>query len=318
MAEALSLQCGEVISWTADGTYTKGDVIQVPDGRAGVVLEDCTVDQVVGVDVTYGAIYEVPKTTSMIMLIGSRLFWDHSANKAHLLHGADRDFYLGCAQTEDLVGTGTTIMIALNVEPVYTVALEHGFETKPVSTAGFPHALGNGRGVNLILDATNEAQKMDAMTARKVSVTALAQSIFDCLLDGVANGNNGVLDVNIGLANATHATDADSITEHMFIHLDGNDLNINLQSKDGTTTVAAVDTTIDYVLGTPILIQFDLRSLADIQVYINGVNVLPNSTFRLDNATGPIRVLAHAEKSANATPGNYSIMLAGLRTAQDI
>lgn len=181
MAEAVSTQCGEVLNWTADGTYTKGDVIQVPDGRAGIVLQDVTSGNVVGVDVTRGAIYEVTKTTTMVMLIGSRLFWDHSANKAHLLYVNDRDFFLGTA-VEDGTSAGTTIKVALNVEPVYNAALAHGYGSIPIQTAGFPSIGGGGSGmVNLILQAANEAQKVDALGLRAVSVAGLAESIVDIL-----------------------------------------------------------------------------------------------------------------------------------------
>jgi len=306
---------GEMVTWTADADYAAGAVIQLPDGRAGVVSVAVESGDDVGVYVS--GKFRVQKTLTMVMLIGSRLFWDHSANKAHLLHGGDRDFFLG-AGCEDGASAATDILVDLNVEPVYTVALEHGFQSKPVSTAGFPHVMGSGKGANLILDATNEAQKVDALSHRSVSVAGLAQCIGEALIVGVANGNNGVLDVSIGFANDTHATDADSITESIFVHLDGNDLNINLESDDGTTEVNATDSTVDYVLGTPFLVQWDFRNLSDIQIYINGVNVLPNSVFKLNAAAGPIKALAMMEKSANATPGNYSVPRLGLRLTQDI
>jgi hypothetical protein len=70
---------------------------------------------------------------------------------------------------------------------------------------------------------------------------------------------NAASDTNIGLANATHATDADSIAEHLFIHLDGGS-STSTPSPDGTTTVAATDTTVDYTAGTPFLAQWDLSN----------------------------------------------------------
>ena len=123
--------------------------------------------------------------------------------------------------------------------------------------------------------------------------------------------------MSVGIANGTHASDADAITQHLFVHMDGNDLKINLQSKDGTTTVAATDTTVAYVLSTPFLVQFDCRNLANVKCYVNGVLVLNATTFRLDAATGPFRPLVHIEKSANATKGNLWAAV-GIRTAQKI
>lgn len=317
MAEAVTSQCGEHLTWTADGTYTKGDVIQVPDGRAGVILDDCTVGLSVGVDVTRGAIYTVAKTTSMVMLIGSRLFWDHSANKAHLLYVNDRDFFLGVA-VDDGTSAGTTIRVALNVEPVYNAALSHGYASIPIQTAGFPSVGGGGSGmVNLILQAANEAQKVDALGLRAVSVGGLAESIVDCLICVNDNGGATAADASIGIANGTHATDFDSVTESLLVHLDGNDLNINLESDDGTTEVAATDTTIDFVEGTPFLVQFDCRNMSDIQCYVNGVLALTASVFKLNAATGPLKPVAHLEKTAATDVYNFSAAV-GIRSAQNM
>ena len=318
MPEASTVQCGEVINWIADGTYNKGDVIQVPDGRAGIVLQDVTSGNVVAVDVTRGAIYEVAKTTSMVILIGSRLFWDHSANKAHLLYVNDRDFAIGCAQNEDLVGTATTIKVALNVEPVYNASLAHGYASIPIQTAGFPSIGGGGSGmVNLILQAANEAQKVDALGHRAVSAAGLAESIVDMLICVNDNGGATAADANIGISNGTHATDFDSVTQFIGVHLDGNDLKINLASRDGTSTpVAATDTTIAFAEGTPFLVQLDLRNLADVQCYVNGVLALPSSVFDID-AAGALKPVAHLEKTAATDIYNFSAAV-GIRSAQNM
>lgn len=311
MAEALFSQQGEVIDWTADGTYAPGAVVQVRDGRAGVVMSDCVSGDVVGVRV--GGVHTVEKTTSMVVLPGSRLFWDHSANKAHLLNVNDRDFYLGVA-LEDAASAASSVKVALNVEPVYKVALDKGFASVPVNTAGFPFVHSNGEGVNLGFSATAEAQKVDALT--HYGMAPASEAIFHGLICVNTNGDDAAVDINIGVANGTHATDADSITESMFVHIDGASANINLESDDGTTEVAATDTTVDFTAGTPFLVQFDMRDLEDIQAYINGVNVLPSSVFKLNAATGPLKVLAHMEKTSNDSPGNVSVLYAGLTTAQ--
>lgn len=311
--EAQIIQSGECIDWVADGTYSHGDVIQVPDGRAGIVQSNCVSGDTVSVEVTEGLIVEVPKTASMVVLVGSQLFWDYSANKAHLLHRNDRDFYLGCAQ-EDKAAAATVVKVALNKQPVYTVALEHGFASLPISTAGWPRLGGAGKGVNLMFDLTAEAQKLDALSLRGAAPAAI--QIVDCLVCINTAGDAASADFSFGLANGTHATDADAITESLLVHIDGGSTNIALESDDGTTEVAATDSTVDFTAGTPFLVQWDLRDLADIQVYIDGVNVLPSSVFKLDAATGPLKALAHIEKDANDTPGNVSVLLLGARTAQ--
>jgi len=315
MAEAQYVQDGELIDWTADAAYSSGDVIQLRDGRAGVVSVDVASGDTVGVYVK--GIFKVAKTTSMQVLPSSKLFWDHSANKAHLLHRNDRDFYFGCA-VEDATASGTTVKANLNVQPVFTVGFEHGFQSIRVQTAGFVSACGAGReGVNLEFSATAEAQKADALTKRGFLAGASgAEAIGHFLVCVNTNGDAAALDFNVGIANGTHATDADSITESLFLHIDGASTNIYFESDDGTTEVAATDSTVDFTAGTPFLVQFDLRDLTDIQVYVDGVNVLPASAFRLNAATGPLYALAHVEKTADDSPGNFSVLYGGICSAQ--
>lgn len=316
MAEALTYASGDIIEVTADAAYSDGDVIQVRDGRAGIVRGDYASGALMSVEVTEGLIVTVAKTASMVVLPGSRMFWDHSANKAHILHRNDRDFFLGTA-IEDVASATTTMKVALNKHPTYAVSLASGFVSVPINTAGFPFVHGTGEGVNLGFSATAEAQKVDALTHRGFAGGSTgAEAIFHALICVNTNGDASAVDINIGLANGTHATDADSITESMFCHIDGNSANINLESDDGTTEVAATDSTVDFTAGTPFLVQFDLRDLTDIQAYIDGVNVLPSSVFKLNAATGPLKVLAHMEKTSDDSPGNVSVLYAGVTTAQ--
>ena len=79
--EAILYQEGEALDYTPDAAVSGGEVRQLADGRAGV----CPVDIASG---ALGAIqtcgvYTVAKTTSMVILDGGAVYWDHSANKAH-------------------------------------------------------------------------------------------------------------------------------------------------------------------------------------------------------------------------------------------
>lgn len=157
-----------------------------------------------------------------------------------------------------------------------------------------------GGALNFSINSVGEAQKLDALSLDGFARTANA--IVEAIFTIVNDGSGSAVDVNIGLANATHATDADSITESLFVHIDAGSTNIAIESDDGTNEVAATDSTLDYTEGSGIAnrveVWFDLRNEADIQVYVNAANVLPGSTFRLDNATGPLKLLAHVEKTA--------------------
>jgi len=327
--EAKYIYEGEMIDWTADADYSSGDVVQLRDGRAGVVSVDVESGDKVGVYVS--GIFEVQKTTSMLVLMGSQLFWDHSANKCHLLHRNDRDFPLGVAvgggptnittvsagvsgPSIAATAAGTSVRVALNEKPYYTISLADGYSSIPVSTAGWPHIYGGGNSVGFKFDLTAEAQKLDALSIRAMAKASFG--IVDALFCINLNMDDAAGDFNVGLANGTHASDANSITEYLFAHVNGASLVINAMSTDGSTTVSEVTTTVSAVVGTPVLVQWDLTNLADIQMYIDGVNVLPATVFKLDAATGPLRLLAHMEKTSNDSPGNFTIMNLGARTSQ--
>jgi predicted RecA/RadA family phage recombinase len=315
--EARFEQVGDVIDWTADGDYLSGDVVQLRDGRAGVVQAECAAGDTVGVRVK--GVVEVQKTTGMVMLPSSKAFWDHSANKAHLLHQNDRDFFLGTVVSEE-AAADATVYVDLNVQPVFTVGFETGFASARVQTAGFVSAVGAGReGANLELSATNEAQKADALSHRGMAPGA--EGIAHLLICVNTNGDAAALDANFGVANGTHATDADQIAESLFCHIDGASTALNFESDDGTTEVAATDSTLDFTAGTPFLVQFDLRDLASVKAYVNGVRVCDGTTgtartFVLTAAAGPLKLLAHVEKTADDSPGNFSVLYGGICTAQ--
>lgn len=303
MAEAESYAEGCMVDITPTAAISAGQVLQLQDGRAAFA-PDAIAAGVKGA-VQVGGLVKLAKTTSMVMLPGSGVFWDHSANKAHLLHGNDKDFYIGTVQ-DDAASADTQVIVALNQRPAYNIRFGDGFVNANVQTAGFPSVSGAGDSVNLAFSATAEAQKVDALTLRGVSPAT--PCIVHTLICINTNSDNAAGDINIGLANGTHATDADSITESLFIHIDGASLNINAESDDGTTEVNSTDTTVDAVVGTPFLAQWDLRDNTDIQLYIDGVNVLPSSVFKLNAATGPMKLLAHMEKTSDDSPGNYTVV----------
>lgn len=302
MAIAEMVQEGCSVDWTADAAYSAGDVIQLPDGRAGVVSVDVASGDTVGVYVS--GIFKVAKTTSMKQLPGLPAYFDHSAEKAHYKKVNDRDFYLGLIQ-QDAAEAATVGYVALNVPYNPTIdALRDPCLSVNVGTAaaggfGYPVRLGGSQ--ILEITATNEAQKTDLLSVNgfATGANAIVRGVFRVISDG----SNATQDFNIGVANGTHASDADDITESVFIHIDGNSTNIAAESDDGTTQVAATDTTVDYTEGSAVANQvefwLDMRSPADVQIYVNGANVLPSSVFDVSAATGPWFLLAHLEKSSS-------------------
>lgn len=320
MAEATIYSDTDVIGATTPAAgYTAGEVLQLADGRAAFLcgLQNKTSGEESGLK-TSGQV-TVTKTSGVVVLKGDRLYWNRSTNSATPLRAlTGAHFFLGVA-LEDAASTATTVLVDLNVQPRYLIdALRDPSDTVLVLTAGTP-SLSMGPGyAKMAFSNTAEAQKVDILS--KASVPVDVPFIVEMELNIVDSGDAAAaaVDINVGIASATHASDCDSIAESMFVHVDGADtngaVNINLESDDGTTEVAATDTTVDFAAGTPFRVVFDCRNLADIQAYVNGVNVLPNSVFKLDAATGPLKLLAHIEKGANDTVADVRINQLAIRT----
>ena len=309
------------LDYTPLANVTAGQVIQIPGGRAGIPASDIEAGRMGAVNVS--GIFRVAKTTAAAILKGGRLFWDHSANVATFKPVNDRDFEIGTA-IADAALTDTTVLVNLNVKQSVEIdLLRDAALTVLVGTAafgGFGNPQPSGGAQAISLTATNEAQKVDILSVDRRAVSANAIAEFVVRLG--ANGSTNAVDFNVGVANGTHASDADSIPEHVLFHVDGGALDLFAQSKDGTTTVAAADTTKDVTAGSAVAnraeLWIDTRDPADVQLYVDGVNVLPESVFRLDAATGPLGLLIHLEKSASAaTAGPVYIDRAIMRTAED-
>lgn len=277
------------------------EFIQLPTGRAGLHNSASGIDA--GSTASFAADQTVTavKTTGFVALRGMPAYWDHSANAVYYKKQNDKDYYLG-RFTEDATSDATTCTVVMNVpENLWDYDLARdACRTVLVGTpaaAGFGYPVRLGGSQVLELTATNEAQKVDLIT--ELGFSPNANAIVRGIVTVLSDGSGTVVDFSIGLANATHASDADTIAESLFIHLDANNTNINAESDDGTTEVAATDTTLDYTEGTPFEFWFDLRDPSDIQVYVNGANVLPASVFKLNAATGPLKLLAHLEKTAS-------------------
>ena len=320
MSDAISYQSGDdTLDYTAVAAVTGGQVVQLRDGRAGVVPTDLAAADL-GSASTQG-IYTVAKAVDLVWVDGQEVWWDHSANAAVLRPANDKDFVIGCAYG-DATAAATTAEVLLNVHPTYLIDLQSdGFQTLIVktvvgsTTVEVPDVKARGGSQSMIFGTTAEAQKVDLLSTR--AFAAGSKWIVDGIVNIITNADAAAGDFNIGVANATHASDADTITESCFIHVDGASVNILAESDDGTTEVAATDTTVDFTAGTAFHFLMDGRNTADIQIYINGVLVLPNSVFKLDAATGPLKLLAHLEKSSDDSPGTYSIDRLRVRIANE-
>jgi hypothetical protein len=282
-----------------------GQIRQLPDGRAAIMRgSQAGTSNSQRIFQDNGKI-SLAKDVTYCLLDGGRAYWDHSANKVSYKKVGDRDFYLG-----RVIGAATLAaelcVVDLNCKPEWEYDLDllrDGYATVPVGTqalGGFLPPQQSGGALHLLLSATNEAQKVDALGVDTFSKSARA--VIEGQFRIVNDGGAGAQDFSIGVASATHATDADSIAIHLLFHIDGGATAIKAQSKDGATTVTATDTTKTYTEGAEIAQRkefwIDLSDPADPQLYIDGVNVLPASVFGMSAAASELRLFAHLEKTA--------------------
>lgn len=299
---------------TAPEALTVGEVIQLPDGRIGVTLAQAGVASGDPAALATAGQFTMAKTASVVCLDGGRAYFDKSAGTITPLQTESADNVYAGVFVGDAASAATTCVVDINV-PQTTVWDMHGgaADTVIVQTTGTTKLEWSGGTCQFTFSTNAEAEKVDILS--KVSVPVTQKMIFEGIFEVVTAADADVADVNIGLANATHASDADSITESCFFHQDsGADLNLDAESDDGTTEVAATDTTVDIVAGTPKEVWIDARDLTDIQMYVDGVLVLGATVFKLNAATGPLKALWHVEKSANDTTGVYQLHRMILRT----
>lgn len=279
-------------------------VIQLPSGKVGYLNRATAAATGEAAELQTSGTAKLAKTTSMVLLPGGRAYWDHSANAVSYRKNADRDFYVGRV-AEDATSGESSCMVLLNEDPRYDRDIvRDGFISVLVGTSavsGFGYPVNLGGALIFELTATNEAQKVDALGVDgfATGANAIIEGAFRVISDGAGT----VVDVSMGVANGTDASSADSITESIFCHLDANNTNINFESDDGTTEVAATDSTTDYTEGSALASRkefwIDMRNPADVQIYVDGALVLDATTFNVNVAAGPWFLIVHVEKSSS-------------------
>jgi hypothetical protein len=175
--------------------------------------------------------------------------------------------------------------------------------TQALGSTGFSLPKDFGGSKKLMLTATNEAQCIDMISVDGFSVGSnwIINGCFRVISDGA--GSNP--DFAIGVASATHASDAGAIAESAFIHLNGNSTTIYAESDDNAAgEVAETDTTDTYTEGSAVAnrtyFTIDGRDSASVKFFVNGVARLTGTTFNLAAAAGPLFLLAHLEKTSSA------------------
>lgn len=284
----------------ATANRVSGEVVQCEGGRAGVVAGLNPGGSGDTVTVKTQGIYAVNKNTSTVFLPGQEIWWDDTNGEAVHQLSSTRSFRIGIA-VDDAAASDTTVLVEINATNNYVVDVgESGFDFATTETAGAPSASFVGA-LACALTTTNEAQRAEALSQKSFALGS--DWIVEAEVEIATAGDNAAVDINLGVANGGHASDADAITESVFVHIDGASTNILAESDDGTNEVSATDTTVDFTAGTAFLVQIDGRDTSSVKIYINGARVLSGTTFNISSATGPLKLLSHIEKSANDSPG---------------
>lgn len=311
MADSRFVRPWNEFSLELGGATGSGEVWQLPHGGPGA-FKGVAGNRILGAG-SSGSVGEfdegdkrvLTKAAGFVALRGGRAYWDHSTNSVSYKKVGHRDFYLG-RFTRDSTSADVECEVALGFDPPYDL----DFARDPcLSVTVGTQALGGflpparlGGALAHLLSSTNEAQKVDCLGIETFDKSANAIVEFAIR---VINGSAGSApDFNIGVASGTHATSFDSIANYLALHIDGNSTNLNLQSADGSTTVAATDTTTDYTAGSAIAQRvegwFDFRDPADVQCYLQGVLMLPSTVFDMSAAANELRLITHLEKTAAA------------------
>lgn len=308
MTEAITHKPTGTVDFTAAAALTSGQIKQLASGLAAVVAGLAGIASGDPAAAYTEGQFRVNKSTSVVFLDGQEVWWDEANGRAtYCLAGT---FPIGVA-VGDTTAAATTVVVDLNVKPRFAVEQNAG---------EWDHEATNGLGVTVLggaaklaFDAVLEAAQAALHSIDSVPVNS--DWIFEAEVAIYDIGDAAALDINIGVASGSHATDADAIAESVFAHLDGSALSILAESDDGTTEVAATDTTKDAVDDTYFFLQIDGRDPASVKIYINGARVLDASTFVLTAAAGPLIALAHVEKTSDDTTADVRVKNMRIRKA---
>ncbi len=303
---------------TVAAAVAAGEVHQLADGRVGVMLGANSATSGDQRTFTTEGQYVFTKTAGIVLLDGGRAYWDHSVNAVTFRTVNDRDFFLGTV-VDDAASADVTCAVNINVEPVYEVEFA---PSKTRSQGAWVTEATNGLGVSqlpggviqLAFDAVVEAAQAAIYPERSVNIAS--NPILEFRMAAFDIGDNAALDFNIGLASGSHATDFQTVAEQVTLHFNGTALDIFAESDDSVTDVNETDTTINAVDDTWFECWIDCRNTSDVQIYINGVLVLPNTVFTLAAAAGPLVPIVHMEKTSDDTTADFRVDFMRLRIAE--
>lgn len=292
---------------------TAGDFTTLHDGLPGYVLPGNTG----GIDVSLrdeGAkqihtIAKVAKTASIVFLAGQRVYMDRATGLAtYDYRGND---FLGVAvaqpgQTSSPIvaaGSGSYVYVLLGRDRKDIIEQgKTGFDMTVVANATSTQ-LADGTW-KLLFTTAGEAQKAVFISEDGIDVDD--GPIMEAWFASFVIGDNAAYDFDIGLASADDADSFEDIAAFISLHLD-NALDLNAQSDDSVTDIAAVDTTINLVDDTWVFMQICLVDKTAPIVLVNGIQITAPTTLTMAGYSGDLKAIAHMEKTSDDSPGEVRV-----------
>jgi len=311
MAEGPTKHDGDTVKMVATAVLTSGQVVQTPDSRAAVYngLRACEIGDYVALNT--GGVRPVAKTANIAFLPGQEVWWNRTTNLAtYRLAG---DFFVGIA-TAGAAATASVVDTAMNKAPNYIVdTAQRTGEWTIEATLGLGVLETLGGLVTLAFDAVAEVAQAALFSIRSVNVDEhpimeVEVAVFDI-------GDNAALDINIGLADGSHATNFDTVSDYAAFHLDGTDLTLKTQTDDTVTPVAADDSGVDLVDDTFAFLQIDARDKANVKFYANGVQLNSAAVFHLNASVADLLAIIHLEKTSDDTVADVRMRRMTLRSS---
>jgi hypothetical protein len=295
MADAAKVRDWNDNRLTIQSAIAGGKLFQLRDGR-GAYYNSQIAASLGTANLRFDSIDQVviPKA-AVALLDGGRVFWDRLNSVGTFKRlGANRGFYMGRG-IGDALSTDATATVSLNIDPPYDLDLAgQPFASALLGTTMLLNRRGGAH--DMVLSATNEAQKVDALGDEILLSTG--KGIIEARIKVITGGAGATAKFNVGIAGGTHATNADSITQRLFCHLNSNDTKIYFESGDGTNSVAATDSLKTFTVGTAFEVWFDVRDPTNVKLYVEGIQVLPGTVFNISAGVSNWFLLAHLVKTA--------------------
>lgn len=213
-----------------------------------------------------------------------------------------------------------SITLALSGHEAFTAtgatagtAILGGFDFKTILGPGALMKDAEDGGIQLAFDAAAEIALASIRTRNDCLPIDKGLS-FDIDISVIDNGDAAAPDLDVGFGTALNANSEANIDHAEMVqlfafHFDGNDEDIDLQSDDNTTDVAAVDTTINNVSGTYKHLKGIVRPDGTCEAWIDGARVLATTSFAM-LSTALVAFFVNLEKTSDDT--TYEVIFRNL------